>query len=294
MEALTYDNSTSSDTTSMIDVTYSMGNMTGDTAGGFWTESASSWLHISADGATAHRFNLTGSQPGNVVNAIAAVSPTELVVSHGAVGPDQALSRFHVDEQSWEPIAAEGDWIGDVAVVAGSIYYVRYTAPPVVPTSFTVERIDPNGEQSTRTPANETFIAESAAIAADLDGTLYVVTESERFVLDPQGTVLSRSEIATERPIVALSPNGTPLWSGADTPTGEPWHIVSGSDEAKAIIAKHSECTDGGLTIGPDADAADVPFLCEASAAVWLNDSSFVIAAGNETGTVLARAQIKR
>lgn len=75
----------------MIDVTYSMGNMTSDTEGGFWTESVGSWLHISEDGETEHRFNLTGPEPGNVVNAIAGLSPTELVVSHGAEGPNRAL-----------------------------------------------------------------------------------------------------------------------------------------------------------------------------------------------------------
>jgi hypothetical protein len=92
IEALRYDNSTSEARSSMIDVTYSMGNMTGDTAGGFWTESAGSWLHISADGTTAHRFNLLDARAANTVNAIAALSPTELVVSHGAVGSNRALS----------------------------------------------------------------------------------------------------------------------------------------------------------------------------------------------------------
>lgn len=195
---------------------------------------------------------------------------------------------------SWEPIAAEGDWIGDVASVAGSIYYVRYTAPPVVPTPFTVERIDPSGEQSTRTPADETFVAENAAIAVDRDGTVFVVTESQKLTFSPQGTVLSRSEIDTDHPIVSLSPAGTPLWSGADHTAKDEWRITCGSDEAKGIIEEYSECSGGGLAVGFGRGETALPFLGGASAAVWLDDRTFVVSAGSELGTVVARIEDAR
>jgi hypothetical protein len=200
--------------------------------------------------------------------------------------------RFDAEAMTWEPIAAEGDWIGDVAVVADSIHYVRYTAPPVVPTPFTIERIDPNGEHFILIPVDETFIARDAAIAADGDGTVFVVTESQKLTLSPEGTVISRLDLQTERPIVALSPNGTPLWSGADTPSEDEWHITDGSDEAKTIITKYSDCSETGLTVGLDNDETTLPFLCEASAAAWLDYHSFVISAGTELGTVLARVEV--
>lgn len=295
VEPIRYDNALDGeDRVDMIDVTYSMGNLTGDTAGGFWTESAGSWLHIASDGEALRRFNLGGAERFTTVRGIAALSPTELVVSHDVLEPDRVLSRFDTATMSWQNIPAEGHWIGDVAVVGGSILYVQYSTPPAAPTSFVIRKLDPSGALSTLPLPHEGVLATDVEIDADRDGNVYVVTESEKLVLDPSGSVTFREEHGAEHPFVAVNPDGDLLWPSG-TPAAElDWRIRDGSAEARAVVDEYSACAGDGVAVDVDGDETALPFLCGASSAAWLDDGSFVLAAGTEAGTVLARVSRPR
>lgn len=297
VEPIRYNNALDGeDRVDMIDVTYSMGNLTGDTAGGFWTESAGSWLHVNGDGVTARRFNFT-AVIFSTVHGIAAASPTELVVSH-----DQALSRFDTETQTTQRIPTVGEWIGDVAVVNDSILYVEYAASsvvdprvpwadPVVPTPFVIRKLDASGALSTLTPTDEELLATDVEIDADRAGNVYVVTESEKLVLDPTGSVTFREEHGAEHPFVAVNSDGELLWPSGSPPAELDWRIRDGSAEARAVVDEYSACAEGGVAVAVDVDGAEtvLPFLCGANSAAWLDDGSFVLVAGTELGTVLAR-----
>lgn len=290
VEPIRYDNALDGeDRVDPIDVTYSMGNVTGDTAGGFWTESSGSWLHIASDGEALRRFNLDGTERYTTVRGIAALSPTELVVSHDVLGPDRVLSRFDTESMRWQTISAEGYWIGDVAVVDGSILYVQYSAPPVVPTSFVIRKLDPSGALSTLTPPNEELVATDVEIDADRDGNVYVVTESEKLVLDPTGSVTFREDHGAAHPFVAVNSDDELLWPSGASPAELDWRIRDGSAEARAVVEEYSACAGHGVAVDVDGAETALPFLCGASSAAWLDDSSFVLVAGTEQGTVLAR-----
>lgn len=105
---ISYDNAMDGEPANRIDVTYSMQKMTGDTAGGFWTESAGCWLHIDRYGEAASRFNDDSSIR---VHGISAISPTVLAVSRedggrpaglyllGPCGPGQSFEVRMVEHR---------------------------------------------------------------------------------------------------------------------------------------------------------------------------------------------------
>jgi hypothetical protein len=290
VEPIRYDNALDGQPASMTDVTYPMGNLTSDTDGGFWAESAGSWLHISADGETLRRFNLLDGADMRTVRGIAAATPTELVVSHDALGPDGALSRFDTESMRWEAIPVAGDWIGDVAVLEGAIFYVEYSGPRITPIPFVIRKLEPGGALSTLTPAaGETFRAEHVAIDLDREGNVYVVTESQRLILAASGSVTSREQQDVPHPVVAASPDGSVLWSAGTGPDDLDWRILSASPEARHVIDQHSACADTGLAIRSNGADIALPFLCDARSAVWLDENSLALSAGTEGGAVLAR-----
>lgn len=212
---ITFDNAVDGEPRNLTDVTYSTHSITGDTAGGFWTESAGSWLHIDGDGHTLRRFNDVLMIE---VNSISAVSPTVLVVSRQGGGLSSGIYLFDTADGTWTPVADSDAASGDVAALGDG---------PVV---------NKSGDLVTTTPSSA------------------VVVEAN-------------------------------------------WMLDSGSPEAREILATKGAChptTGRQLTVEKDERIAALPFSCGASAAVWVSETSFVVAIGDEGGTVLARVTMPK
>ncbi len=106
----------------LIDTTYPMA-LASDTTGGFWGTSASSYLHVDAEGVAVRRFNL---EPGMPDGRIAAVSPTVLVVSTGTPEPTRpgAVMLFDTEAMSWAEIHRDKRVLGDIAAQGDGVYIV--------------------------------------------------------------------------------------------------------------------------------------------------------------------------
>ena len=303
---ISYDNAMNGEPTNRIDVTYSMQKMTGDTAGGFWTESAGSWLHIDRHGE-ARRFN---DENLIRVHAISAISPTVLAVSREEGGQPAGLYLFDTDDGSWSLVVTAVMAMGDVVALSdGRVVFIDYPVGPPprwpgmaaepgeFPMPYSILSIDSTGETSTLIGPEAGLIGSAVELDAGPDGTLYVGTESETFVIDGNGI---RSPVAAHHPsdpVLAVSPSGalltvTPL--GSDSTEAE-WVLDSGSAEAREVVAAKGKCQPGNslpLTITMDEKAATLPFSCSAGAATWVSDNSFVVSIGDEGGTVLARVTL--
>ncbi|TFD27927.1 hypothetical protein [Cryobacterium cryoconiti] len=291
----------------LIDVTYSMANITADTAGGFWTESGGSWLHLDQSGDTLSRFN---DDDFSTVHGISAVSPTDLVVSRtdrtDALGSGTGIFRFDTQAGTWTRIGVDATAIGDVAAGAdGRIVFVDFlgeTVPDVYagpsgsvqPKPFAVRAIDATGRETTVLGADSGLTATAVAIETDSTGAVYVSTNRETFAIDVDGTVTSLGAHSNRMPVLAVSPAGNVLAgnSTADEATDLDWSLVRGSSKAQDVMANKGDCSrsaTGGLAILQAGKPTGLPFSCGAKAAVWVTDTAFVLSIGDEAGTILVR-----
>jgi hypothetical protein len=302
-----YDNAMDGETGNPIDVTYSMQKMTSDTAGGFWTESAGSWLHIDRHGEAVRRFN---DELLIRVHAISASSPTLLAVSREEGGQPAGLYLFDTDNGSWTLVAASAAAMGDVVAQSdGRLVFVDYpegppprwpgmaAEPGELPMPYSIFSVDSTGETSTLIGPEAGLMGSAVELDAAPDGTLYVSTESETFVIGGDGI---RSQVASHQPshpILAVSPSGALLYvapseiAGADVE----WMLDSGSAEAREVMSVKGKCQPGNsppLTVTMKENAATLPFSCSAGGAVWVSDTSFVVSIGDEGGTVLAKVTL--
>ncbi|TFB61854.1 hypothetical protein E3N86_07390 [Cryobacterium sp. Hz7] len=291
-----------------IDVTYSMTNMTQDTAGGFWTESAGSRLHLNSAGDTLRRFN---DEMFTRVHGISAISPSVLAVSRtGKAGTEieTGIYLYDTDAETWTPVDVDATTIGDVAAGAdGRLVFVDFLGEMVPEGAmtplesafmwpFAIRTVAKNGQQTTVLGAESGVTAAAVAIDIDPAGTVYVSTERETFAIGADGT---RSPIATyppRNPVLAVNAVGYVL-TAAPTNTDATerpidWKMVRASSPARGVMAKKGDCpqsSEQGIRILTGEESTSLPFSCNTNGAVWLNDTTFVLSIGDESGTILAR-----
>ncbi|MEX1077833.1 MAG: hypothetical protein WED09_01835 [Homoserinimonas sp.] len=302
-----YDNALNGDRESFIDVTYSMGNFTGDTEGGFWTESAGSWLHIDRHGQAVSRFN---DFRWSEVQGLAALSPSVLVVSGMGGGRPDGLYTFNTDEGTSTRVDVSATAIGDVVSLSdGRLVFVDYhqVAPPQgMPSElgqfrvpYSILSLDPAGMQSIVVGPDEGLAASDVALDATPDGAIYVSTDAEDFTIEEDGTRSRPAPHQLGHPVVAVAPSGALLSIAPveHVAADAAWLVDSGSAEAQAVIEEKGVCQSGSgppLAVKMDGEATTLPFSCGTRGAVWLTDTSFVLSTGDESGTVLAKVTFPR
>ncbi len=298
-----------------IDLAYGMHVLSADGAGGFWTVSSGSWLHVDENGETLARFD---TEPGDALSQIAAMAPmseTELVVVQGDRAHVMPLlsvldtTTMTMRDLPGDAVGDEGDFdygdfeFGDVAVHDGDAIVVRYQPrPPEQYLDYEVLRVDLDSGARTMLHSEPIELDDAPGarpgvppIGLDVDdeGRVYLATPSARIVLAADGEELSREPQVANRPLVAVASNGAVLWwGGAPESTGAQGVIVGGSSEARAAIEPRLHCpetSDGdALRLSDDAGQHPLPFLCGANAAAWTG-GSWVVATGGEGDGVLIR-----
>jgi hypothetical protein len=288
----------------LTDVTYSMNHITGDTLGGFWTESAGSWLHIDAEGQTASRFN---SDISVRVEGLAALTPTLLAVAHGSyTGFEQAtrstVSTFDTATKNWVELPLQASSVGDLAIAPGNpanprIVFVDFFGAPVVAgqgRSFGLSISDLHGHQSALVGPEADLHGDDVDIAVAPGGDVLVSTDTQSFRVAADGFLSHRSVHAAGTPIIAVSPAGLVLGqtdAPASARTAE-GRIRGGSRAAHSILDGTDEEPPGlsaPLVLAVEGAAVAVPFTDGAAAAVWLDDGRFVfVAPGAGDASVLA------
>ncbi len=300
-------------------VAFGMSVVAADGDGGFWSGSGGSWLHVGADGAILHRFNIDFGHPLHAIGSVAALSPTELVANRTIRSPDAVPGLSIVDMETLEytdvpvkPVSetAAGDghlevgdfMFGELAVHDGDAYAVRYQPVPQEYLDFEILRIDLDSGERELLHREALAIEESAStfpgippvdIDVDADGEMYIATPSYRILLAADGTELSRAPQSATLPIVSVTPDGRALWwGGAEDAAKSTSVIVGGSGEQREIIADRDTCDDlirnDALRLTVDDTDEPLPFLCGANAADWTGDS-WVVAIGGEADGVLVR-----
>jgi hypothetical protein len=320
---------------SVDDVTYSMSIATDDTEGGLWTESAGSWLHLTAEGEATRRYNTpddyAASHGAIEVRGLSAVSPSVLVVSKtagtDAFGPESGLFWYDTAEETWDKVHPDVTTTGDVDIDAdGRIVFVDFlgqmvpgTYSPeslaVEPQPYAIRALDSEGELTTLLdpdPAVTLTAADAVDVDSDGSGTVYVSTETETFALDAEGELSLLSTYAQQTPRLAVNAAGDVLMPSASSTTEngsaeeiDDWTVTAGSQEARDVLDAHRDCADAEapqpgapaqttlslMRNSGSSDAATVTvlaFSCGA-APIAFEDSAFVLAIGDEAGTVLAR-----
>jgi hypothetical protein len=294
---MSYDNRMDGDTgpPDLIDAAYPMA-LTGDTAGGFWGASAGSFLHLDEAGVAVRRFNV---DPGAPTGAIAAISPTVLLVSTGERTPTYpgSVMLFDTKAMSWTEVHRDERALGDIAARGDDIYVVAYGFGKP---AFTIEKLALSSPAEP-IPVGPTFNGYGqVAIDVDSDGTIYVVTSTERISLAADGTVQWREPVGSANPVVSVNTRGDVAWSGLDpVPAALPTFVVGGSAEARGIIDDHIECDPETLkysgqgvdylTLATSQDSLTLPFLCAPSSITWVNDHELVASIGTEGSAPLVR-----
>ena len=299
------------------DVTYGMDQITGDTIGGFWTESAGSWLHIDADGRTASRFNTENTEGS--IEGLAALTPTLLAVAHGPhVGFETAtrstVSTFDTITKNWTEVALRASSVGDLATDLSDpaqprIVFVDFFGAPVIAgqeRSFGVSVTSPDGQESALVGAEADLSGDDVDIAIGPGGGVLVSTDTRSFrvaadgslsdrsshargsafiAVSPAGLVLSRTGAAQTRPTAQDLPTAQDVPTAQDSPTAQDvptaqGSIRGGSPEARIILEgteAEPDATRVSLVLTVKGRAIVVPFTTGAVAAAWLDDGRFVV-----------------
>lgn len=310
-----FDYSLDGESARWTDVTYLTANVTNDTAGGFWTESAGSWLHIDQNGDTLRRFN---GEMYTSVHGISAISPTLLVVSRTYRGAvlEGDLERFldgsglflyDTDAETWTKVETDAMTVGDVAAGAeGRIVYVDFLAemalgsvpnPSVsnVEIPFAIRAVASDGQQSTLLGPDAGLTAAAVAIDVDSAGTVYVSTERETFAIGADGTRTPLGTHPGDTPVLAVNSDGAVLARSSTNAGGATldlaWTLARGSSAARDVMSAKGDCSRAAgrsLSIVQAGRATFLPFSCGTNGAAWLDENTFVLSIGDEGGTILA------
>ena len=298
-----YDNAMDGQATARTDVTYAMHHLSDDTAGGLWTESSGSWLHLDENGDTLSRFN---DDLLFTVHGISAVTPTVLAVSRtrrGEIGgADSGLFLFDTGSRSWEKLEVAASSIGDVVVADdGRIVFVEFLEPaaehrrPSDPSrGYAIRSIDAAGRLATLLAPETVLAASVVEIDVDPNGTVFLSTERETLRVEPDGAVTTLLTYPVQMPVLSVSPAGDVISRRpADAGAAEPvWRTDGGSEEARGIIHARADCagsTTGELAVTTAGVSTALPFSCGSNGVAWITDASFVLSIGDESGTVLGR-----
>ncbi|MFG6445490.1 hypothetical protein ACFXQA_09465 [Microbacterium sp. P07] len=257
------------------DVGLPAATIAGDGAGGFWAGSESV-AHYSADDPQAGPDQKAGAPNGQVQALSARDADTLFAVSTDPVGRS-VLSQWTAASATWTTLRAVGELYGDVAATADAVLYVEF-GEQTVKDRFVIRRLVPGGAPTTVGPE---FVGSEVRIAPGRGGAVFVVTDTERFVLAADGGVSARvAHDPADRPVGRVSLDGAPLWTDRPDIPSAGWYIATGSDEARKVIEDASEgCDDMG-------DRASSP-SCGWDA-TWLDAQTFVTSVGGEGGAVLA------
>lgn len=298
-----YDNAMDGQAAARIDVTYAMRHLSDDTAGGLWTESSGSWLHLDENGDTLSRFN---DDLLFTVHGISAASPTVLAVSRtrrsGIGGADSGLFLFDTDARTWQRLGVAATSLGDVVVADdGRIVFVEFLEPAAgrhrpsdPPRGYAIRSIDRAGRQATLLAPAAARAASVVEIDMDAVGTVYLSTERETIRVEPDGTGTTLVSYPVQMPVLSVGPAGDVISrSPADADGGEPvWRTDGGSAEARGILETRGDCAGpatGKLAVTTAGVSTALPFSCGSNGAAWITDASFVLSIGDESGTVLGR-----
>lgn len=273
------------------DVTFPM-ILAPDHAGGVWGYSAGSWLHLDASGATLRRFNLLDGEAPAEIRGVAALTPTELVVSAPADGASGAVHLFDTAAGTWEVLHRADRILGDIAVHDGQVFVVSFETEVE---QFTVRRLDPSspGTLVDATPplpwppAITSTLHGSVAIDVAPNGSLHVATQAERLVVEPDGGIRMRAAHVVAVPGVATGPGGVAAWATSGGADLAPTAVTGGSTEARGVLAGPSDCA---VLVARDVGDAVLALPCGQGIA-WVGPDAFVASVGGESGAVLVRVE---
>lgn len=293
-----YDNSLDDDgRVSRIDVTYSMPNVASDGVGGFWTESAGSWLHLDEAGDTLRRFDLEGEMQYLRVRGIAAVDADTLVVSGFQYADGQGgLYLFDTVAMTWAPIpttpadssGADLRMIGAVTVVDDDVLYVETRSSSASGMTFVVRRIDATGEDTIVSP--ELPIGTGQLVRLGAAGEVIVASTDD--LLARISTITGEAELtplAAGVPTVSASTAGRTAWATEPKEPAGQWDIQGGSGEARDLIEQTENCDLRAVEID---GYGRTPPLCNIQAIAWVDANTLVVTAGTESGTVMGRVEL--
>ena len=274
-----------------IDVTYPMPHIAPDTAGGLWTESAGSWLHLEARGEAPRRFNVEGEMASLRVRGIAATDPSTVIVSGGIDGAREgSLWRFDTSSMRWSAISTTATVVGDVALTGGAVAYVEYLVDARGGVSAVIHRLDDRGGDpdadrvvSPVFPVGADGVVELSAAA---DGTLVANTGTRLLLITPSGGLSEVATLDAAEPLSAASPGGVIAWAVAADRRGGPWFVDGGSPEARRIVEANEDCGARRIAF---TDGRVSPALCDLQAMAWIDERTLIVSVGTEGGAVLAK-----
>lgn len=301
-----------------VDVAYAQDQLVPDGAGGFWSASSTTWLHVDATGTTLAHFNIDVSEIGARMPLLAPLSTTELLVADrfgvrlgvrdNASGTTRELRSLFVD----------GKYASIAAIAARDrTAFVALLRPgsPDAPVTLTLEivrlgvddgsRAVLHTEPITLLPANSSDSGPRVRLDVQGDGSIVLTTPTGLSLLAPDSAVLSHIESGQPAPALAVGAGNEVLWwGGSDASPASAagasaapvrFEVRGGSAEARASIERHSICDDGRtlrlVSTGGGAlqATAPLPFLCDGRAAVWTG-SAWIVSIGGEGDGVLVRA----
>ena len=287
------------------DVTYGIDQIAADTVGGFWTESAGSWLHIDAEGRTASRFNTENA--GGSVEGLAALTPTLLAVAHGPHAGFETATRstvwtFDTTTKNWTEVAIQASSVGALATDLSDraqprIVFVDFFGVPVVPGQerpFGVSVTGLDGQESALVGAEADLSGDDVDIAIGPEGDVLVRTDTRSLRVAADGSLSGRSSHPRGSALIAVSPAGLVLSQTGDTQNllRAQGSLRGGSREARSILegtAAEPDATRASLDLTVNGRAIAVPFTRGAAAAAWLDHDRFVfVSLGSGDESVLA------
>lgn len=292
----------------LADVSFSMTLLASDSAGGFWAESAGSFLHVGKDGETLARFTGEHDDRLSQVTAMASSSPEELVVARAGTAPAIAVLDTTTMTMHDVPNTAAGGGDSplfqyvDVATRDGDAIVAHVRPERLGYLMLEILHIDLEDGARTLLHAEPIELSEAphafpdvppVRLDVDAEGAIHLAVPSARVVLNADGTERTRTAQSANFPQVAVRPDGTALWWGGESARARATsEIVGGSPEAREAIEKRSTCDEffrtDALRLSIDGAEHPLPFLCGVNDAVWTG-SAWVVSAGGEADGVLVR-----
>ena len=272
----------------MVDVTYPMSHLASDSLGGFWTESAGSWLHIDDHERAARRFNLEGEMQFLRVRGISAMDSTTLVVSGHFDGEwEGGLWQFDTTTMTWTDIPTDAAVVvGDVASVGDVILYVEYLYDTSGNVGFVVRRLDEAGDDPVLSPRLDLPAGDDVTMSVTPDLSILANTGSQMLTIDPSGAVTEVAGFTLASPASSVTDEGVSAWATDPHVSKAPWYVDGGSPEARSLIETNEYC-DGRSIETSEMDVS--PPLCSIHALEWIDRRTLIVSTGTEGGSVLGK-----
>jgi len=259
-----------------------------DTAGGFWANSNSTYLHFGATGELINRVDWPALDAKWTMSGKDSITPSRIAVgavwSDGDLFGDILVLDLATREQS--VVHHQESPVGNLAVSGDTVVFISYSAVDV--NSFEIRRVS-------LTTGEVEYLAKldgagaKADVDVDADGAIYVASNLANITLDSGGHVLDTVSRKSENPQVAVSPSGNIVWIDNTADAATPFRVVGGSAKARAIITQNSTCGDIRVSVVRDGNRKDLAALCRAAGIVWAGNDTVVISVGSEDGAPLIK-----